>query len=248
MYNNIENAFSRNGVYIPEFNRYKNGQVLSRRNLETLGHKLRKYRNTHSMRSSNALNRLLKNVEENYVKASRKEARPLWEQLVLAKSRIRKIPKFSSKRVPFTAKNLQRVKLKPTPKINKFPKLQMLALAKVNKSKLPLHMLTPNQLRMLQKPKFPSLKLLKNTAILRKYMKNINRNNVNLNNYAEQLGFNTNKELHALETIVRGLLFETRLKKGGSLAKVQERYKRNKNIKPENTRKVLKFARNYASR
>lgn len=64
MYNNVQNAFYRNGVYIPEFNRYKNGEALSRRNLEILKRKIR----NNPLSYSKAFKNLLRNIESNILK------------------------------------------------------------------------------------------------------------------------------------------------------------------------------------
>lgn len=257
MYENIENALYRNlgkhMVNLNKFHRYKNGKGLTKREMIMLLGTLRHYRNTQGLRSSVALKELLKNLESNLVKRSRNELRPLRERILLGKMSLkRRYSQPPYKKVPFTALNLQSVQLRKTPR-RSLANIALLAVK--NKSKIPLHMLTPSQIKMLKSP--PSLENLKLASTVRKYIKllkeyssrgnNMNENNVKnkLNNFGVNLGLNRNNNYQheAFERIMRGVLFEQRLKEGGTLSRIQERYKRKQNLEIKNIKTILKLAK-----
>lgn len=256
MYENIENALYRNlgkhMVNLNKFHRYKNGKGLTQREMIMLLGTLRHYRNTQGLHSSIKLKELLKNLESNLVKRSRNQLRPLRERILLGKMSLKRRYKAPYKKVPFTALNLQSVQLRKTPK-RSLANLALLAVK--NKSKIPLHMLTPNQIKLLKSP--PSLENLKMASTVRKYIKllkeyssrgnNMNENNVKnkLNNFGVNLGLNRNNNYQheAFERLMRSVLFEQRLKEGGTLRGIQERYKRKQNLEIKNIKKILKLAK-----
>lgn len=152
MNTNLENALYRNNPNYVNMNLFTRRNSLTKPELEKLLGQMRRYRNEYRLHSSQALTNLLLNLEENYIKKSRAGS-VRWQNLVLAKSRLRKTPAPMYRRAPFTAANLQsaKAKLRPVSTRSRSPSLANLALAQMIKTgrgaNVPMNILPPGSIR-----------------------------------------------------------------------------------------------------
>jgi hypothetical protein len=264
---NLENALYRDlgmhRVNLDLFDRYKSGKDLTKRQIEILMRTLRHYRNTQGMGGSVALKNALKNLQKNYVKKARRTNAgiSLRSRLVFRKAHLKKVRKspVMYRKAPFSEANLVAAKqrLRPTPR-KTLANLALLAVK--NNTMIPRHMLTSNQLKLLSRkypPSLSALKMRQYVKLLREYASrgnNMNQNSVmrRLRSYGTGMGLseNNNAQHEAFERLVRGILFETRLKPGGVLNKIQKSYKnRGGNFGENNIKKIIKMSRgSYADR